>query len=165
MQAEVRSWRKEYAAAHPLAELLACPAVTGNLLNRAAKGIDFLAGETVFRQLGNCQGLYVIVAGRFLRKAERLAVRLTLGTVRTGELVELAAVLGSPLHTYTLIAQTAGSVLLLPMEALEKAFESHPPLRMQLLGELAREVSRAYGVCCLERILPPRRRSLGAAQA
>jgi CRP-like cAMP-binding protein len=164
MQAEVRSWRKEAVAAHPLAELLACPAMTGNLLNRAAQGIDFLAGEMVFRQMGICRGLYVIVAGRFLRKAERMEARLTLGTARAGELVELAAALGSHLHTYTLMAQTAGSVLLLPIEALEKAFESYPPLRMQLLGELAREVSRAYSVCCLDRLLPARRRSLGAAQ-
>jgi CRP-like cAMP-binding protein len=165
MQAEARSWRKEAVAAHPLADLLACPAATGTLLNRAAQGIDFLAGETVFRQMGICRGLYVIVEGRFLRKAERMETHLTLGTARAGDLVELAATLGNRLHTYTLSAQSAGSVLLLPMEALERAFESHPPLRMQLLGELAREVSRAYDVCCLDRILPARRRSSGVAQA
>jgi CRP-like cAMP-binding protein len=165
MQAEARSWRKEAAAAHPLAELLACPAATGNLLNHAAQSIDYLAGEMVFSQMGVCRGLYVIAAGRFLRKTERLEARLTLGTVSTGDLVELAAVLGSRFHTYTLSAQTAGSVLLLPIQALERAFESHPPLRMQLLGELAREVSRAYDVCCLDRILPARRRHAQSAQA
>ena len=165
MQAEAVCRRKEAVAAHPLAELLACPAATGGLLNHAAQGIDFLAGETVFRQLGICRGLYVIVAGKFMRKAERMEARLTLGVARTGDLVELAAALGSHLHTYTLCAQTAGSVMLLPLEALERAFESYPPLRMQLLGELAREVSRAYDVCCLDRLLPVRRRPAGLAQA
>jgi CRP-like cAMP-binding protein len=165
MHAEAGSWRSEAVAAHPLAELLACPTETGSLLNQAAQAMDFLAGETVFRQMGICRGLYVIVAGRFLRKAERMEARLTLGTARSGDLVELAAALGSHFHTYTLSAQTAGSVMLLPMEAMERAFESYPPLRMQLLGELAREVSRAYNVCCLDRLLPPRRRSVGVAQA
>ena len=65
-----------------------------------------------------------------------------------GQLVELAAVLGDGRHTYTLTAQTAGSVLLLPIQALSQAFQEHPPLRMQLLEELAREVSRAYYFCC-----------------
>jgi CRP-like cAMP-binding protein len=165
MQTEVRSWHQENAAARPLAELLACPAATGNLLNSAAQGIDFQAGEMVFRQMGVCRGLYVIVAGRFLRKAERLETRLTLGSVRAGELVELAAALGSHLHTYTLVAQSAGSVMLLPLDALERAFAAYPPLRMQLLGELAREVSRAYSSCCLDRLLPARRRAIGMAQA
>jgi len=164
MKAEARSWRKE-AAAHPLAELLACPSSTGSFLNSAAQGIDFLAGETVFRQLGICRGLYVIVAGKFMRKAERMEMRLNLGMAHTGDLVELAAVLGSQFHTYTLSAQTAGSAMLLPIEALETAFESYPPLRMQLLGELAREVSRAYDVCSLDRILPQRKRSAGLAHA
>jgi CRP-like cAMP-binding protein len=164
MQAEARSWRKEAIAAHPLAELLACPAATGNLLSAAAEGIDFLAGETVFRQMGICRGLYVIVAGRFLRNTERMDVRLTLGAAGSGDLVELAAVLGSRFHTYTLSAQTVGSVLLLPIEALERAFESYPPLRMQLLGELAREVSRAYNACSLDRLMPARRRSAEAAR-
>jgi CRP-like cAMP-binding protein len=51
------------------------------------------------------------------------------------------------------------------MEALTLAFQSHPPLRMQLLEELAREVSRAYNACCLNRTAKVRRRSTGAALA
>jgi CRP-like cAMP-binding protein len=145
--------------AHPLAELLQCPPATGSLLNGSAQCIDFDAGEIVFRQSGVCRGLYVVVSGQFLRRAERLETRLTLGPARTGDLVELAAALGDGHHTYTLVAQTPGSVLLLPMEALSQAFENHPPLRMQLLEELAREVSRAYNACCLNRSGKTRRRS------
>jgi CRP-like cAMP-binding protein len=73
-------------------------------------------------------------------------------------LVELAATLGDGHHTYTLTAQTPGSVLLLPMEALSQAFQNYPPLRMQLLEELAREVSRAYNSCCQSRSTRSRRR-------
>jgi CRP-like cAMP-binding protein len=100
-----------------------------------------------------------VVSGQFLRRAERLETRLTLGPARAGDLVELAAALGDGHHTYTLVAQTPGSVLLLPIEALSQAFENHPPLRMQLLEELAREVSRAYNACCLNRSGKTRRRT------
>jgi CRP-like cAMP-binding protein len=151
--------------AHPLADLLACPPETGNLLNGAAQCLDFDSGETVFRQFGLCRGLYVVVSGQFLRKTERLEMRLTLGPARTGDLVELAAVLGDGRHTYSLTAQTRGSVLLLPKEGLDLAFQEYPPLRMQLLEELAREVSRAYYACCLCRTTRARRRSTGDALA
>ena len=83
---------------------------------------------------------------------------MTLGTARTGDLVELAAALGDGIHTYTLTGQLAGSALLLPIQALQQAFESYPPLRMHLLEELAREVSRAYTVGSLTRLRPLRRR-------
>jgi len=162
MQPEARSRRMEAVAAHPLAELLQCPPATGSLLNGSAQCIDFDAGEIVFRQSGVCRGLYVVVSGQFLRRAERLETRLTLGPARTGDLVELAAALGDGHHTYTLVAQTPGSVLLLPMEALSQAFENHPPLRMQLMEELAREVSRAYNACCLNR--SGKTRSRGSAE-
>jgi CRP-like cAMP-binding protein len=151
--------------AHPLAELLACPAATGNLLNGSSQCIDFDTGETVFRQNAICRGLYVVVSGQFLRRTERLEMRLTLGPARAGDLVELAAALGDGRHTYSLSAQTPGSLLLLPMEALSQAFQEHPPLRMQLLEELAREVSRAYNSCCLSRTARLRRGSSGAAVA
>jgi CRP-like cAMP-binding protein len=143
--------------AHPLAELLECPPATGILLNGSAQCIDFDAGEVVFRQSEACKGLYVVVSGRFLRKTERMETRLTLGPARAGDLVELAAVLGEGHHTYTLTAQTPGSVLL--------AFQNYPPLRMQLLEELAREVSRAYLTCCLTRTTRTRRRSSEAPPA
>ena len=159
MGPEARSGGLDAVQAHPLAELLACPPATGNLLNGSAKCIDFDAGETVFRQKDICQGLYVVVSGQFLRRTERLDMRLTLGPARAGDLVELAAALGDGHHTYTLSARTPGSVLLLPMESLNLAFQDYPPLRMQLLEELAREVSRAYYTCCLNRTSRVRPRS------
>ena len=162
---EELSRRIEVVQPHPLAELLACPSATGNLLNGSAQCLDFDTGETVFRQHALCQGLYVVVSGQFLRRTERLEMRLTLGPARTGDLVELAAVLGDGRHTYSLTAQTRGSVLLLPKEGLDLAFQEYPPLRMQLLEELAREVSRAYYACCLCRTTRARRRSTGDALA
>jgi len=89
-------------------------------------------------------------------------MRLTLSPARAGDLVELAAVLGDGQHTYTLTALEAGSTLMLPIEALRTAFQSYPPLRMHLLEELAREVSRAYSTCSMSRFLI-QRRSISAA--
>jgi len=165
IEPEEISRRIEAVQPHPLAELLACPQATGNLLNGSAQCLNFDTGETVFRQFGLCQGLYVVVSGQFLRRTERLEMRLTLGPARAGDLVELAAVLGDGRHTYSLSAQTPGSVLLLPTEALNLAFQDFPPLRMQLLEELAREVSRAYLACCLNRAPRAHRRSSGEALA
>jgi len=162
MQPQALTGRKDALTARPLAELLACPPDTGKLLNGAASCVDFEAGAVVFRQSDASKGLYVAVSGHFLRRAERLATRLTLGPVRVGDLFELAAVLGDGRHTYTLTAQTPGSALLLPMDALLQAFQQYPPLRMQLLEELAREVSRAYGTCCLSRTTRTRPRDLRA---
>ncbi len=158
MQSEATYGRHNSAAAHPLAELLACPPAVGNLLNASAEQIGFEAGDIVFHQADACRGLYVVLSGQLLRKAERLEARLTLGTVRAGELVELAAALGDGCHTYTLFAQTSGSLMLLPMETLKQAFKAYPTLRMKLLEELAREVSRAYGVCRVTRMVGIRRR-------
>jgi CRP-like cAMP-binding protein len=147
----------EAVKAHPVAELLECPPAIGLLLNRAAQCLSFEAGEVVFPQSGICRGLYLVITGQFLRRAERLEARLTLGPARAGDLVELAAALGDRQHTYTLVAQTAGSILMLPIEALNQAFQSFSPLRMKLLEELAREVSRAYNTCCFSRLARPRR--------
>ena len=151
MQSEARSVRGS-ASARPLAELLACPPEASNLLNASAQQIAFVAGDTIFRQDSLCRGLYVVVSGQLLRKAERMQVRLILGTVRVGELVELAAALGDGRHTFTLLAQTAGSLMLLPIDGLNLTFQMYPPLRMRLLEELAREVSRAYLSCSASRI-------------
>ncbi len=156
---ESRTAPKEVVAARPLTELLECPPETGNLLTGAAQCVNFAAGEPVFRQDADCKGLYLVVSGRFVRKAERLKMRLTLGSARSGDLVELAAALGGSRHTYTLNAVTPGTALLLPIDPLRQAFETYPPLRMRLLEELAREVSRAYGACCLNRSIPVRRRA------
>jgi CRP-like cAMP-binding protein len=151
-------------AAHPLAELLQCPKETGDLLTGASQCIDFDGGQVVFSQDGPCSGLYVVVSGDFVRKAERFQMRVTLGPARAGDLIEVAAALGDGHHTYTLKAVTPGSLLLLPLGALHQAFASHPPLRMRLLEELAREVSRAYITCSLSRATPARRHSAGATR-
>jgi CRP-like cAMP-binding protein len=164
-QSETPVKRFAAVAAHPLAELLECPLEAGNLLTNASRSVDFDAGQVVFRQHGPCHGLYVVVSGDFVRKAERLEMRVTLGSARPGDLVELAAALGNGLHTYTLTAVTPSTLLELPIEALHQAFESYPPLRMRLLEELAREVSRAYITCCMTRVVPARRRSIGSHQA
>jgi CRP-like cAMP-binding protein len=158
MQPAGFSERHEPAAAHPIAELLACPPTIGNMLNAAAECIEFDSGEILFQQNDVCRGLYVLISGQMVRKAARLDARLSLGTVRAGELVELAAMLGDVRHTYTLVGQTKGTVLRLPKEALQRAFELYPRLRMQLLEELAREVSRAYTMCCSARLAGIRRR-------
>lgn len=149
----------ERTAAHPLAELLSCPPATANLLNTSARYDEFDAGETIFRQGARCAGLYVVVSGQLQRRSNRLETRLVLGCIHAGELVELAAVLGDGLHTYTLTAQTGGSLMMLPTTALEEAFRIYPRLRMQLLEELAREISRAYVACCTARMAGVRRRS------
>ena len=165
MQAQTRVGRMEAIAPHPLAQLLECPPSTGSLLNSATMGLTFTPGEVVFRQSEHSRGLYVVLSGRFVRQAERMETALTLGPARAGDLVELAAVLGDGCHTFTLTAQTQGSVLLLPAEALSLAFQQYPRLRMQLLEELAREVSRAYHMCRLTRALHVRRRASQAAGA
>lgn len=163
MQSEATSERIMAVAAHPLAELLECPPTAGDLLNESSKCIGFDAGEVVFRQSGPCKGLYVVVSGSFQRKAERLNSRVVLGQARAGDLVELAAALGDGNHTYTLSAVTSGTLLLLPIDALRRAFEGYPPLRMRLLEELAREVSRAYYACVVDRVTPRRRNRLATA--
>jgi CRP-like cAMP-binding protein len=158
MQFEARSKRLEAVSTHPLAELLACPPATSNLLTASAQSIEFQTGEVIFSQSGPCLGLYLVVSGQLLRRTDRLSMRITLGVARCGDLVELAAALGDKIHTYTLVAQTPGSVLLLPIDALHQAFQSYAPLRMRLLEELAREVSRAYHLCSLSNLTRARRR-------
>ena len=56
-------------------------------------------------------------------------------------------------------------ILLLPMAALKRAFEAYPRLRMQLLEELAREVSRGYDASCQNRAPRVQRRGAGEHQA
>lgn len=163
VETQTRGGKAGAAAAHPLAELLACPPETGRLLSEAARSLNFESGETIFRQGQPCRGLYVVIAGQLQRRTERLDARLTLGQVRMGDLVELAPVLGDGRHTYTLKALSAGTLLLLPMGALQGAFSAYPPLRMQLLQELAREVSRAYETCFTARMAGMRRRRLDAS--
>ncbi|HEY2472947.1 MAG TPA: Crp/Fnr family transcriptional regulator [Terracidiphilus sp.] len=165
MQPAAINQPRDGTAPHPIAELLACPAAVGNMLNASAECIEFAIGDVIFHQNDICQGLYVVIAGYLLRKATRLDARLTLGTVRAGEVVEVASMLGDVRHTYTLVAQSQGTVMRLPKEALARAFQLYPPLRMKLLEELAREVSRAYGMCCATRMARVRRRSTANAEA
>jgi len=129
------------------------------MLADASRTIDFDAGQVVFRQDSPSAGLYLVASGEFMRKAERLNMRVTLGMARPGDLLELAATLGDGRHTYTLNAVSSGSLLLLPIDVLQRAFEGYPPLRMRLLEELAREVSRAYMSCSVCRATPARRRA------
>ena len=157
MQPDERSTRVDAVEAHPVAELLACPPETGILLTASAQSIGFDTGQTIFRQGSACEGLYLVVSGQLLRRTERLDTRLVLGTARPGDLVELAAALGDSLHTFSLIAQTSGTLLFLPIGCLREAFQSYPPLRMRLLEELAREVSRGYRSSSLSKIVRTRR--------
>lgn len=159
LQADHAAGRSDAVSAHPVAELLECPPETSLLLNEAAECISPQAGSLVFRQGEACRGLYVVVSGEFLRKTDRLSTRVTLGPARPGDVVELASALSAAPHTYTLTAITDGTLLFLPLNALNAAFESYPPLRMRLLQELAREVSRAYLTCCMSRSVPRRRRN------
>jgi len=162
---EARGGRSAALRVRPLAELLNCPPAAGILLTDAAQSVEVQGGEVVFRQSEICRGLYVVIAGQFVRRTERHETRLNLGSARPGDLVELAAALGDGRHNYTLTALVAGAVLLLPLEALSKAFEAHPPLRMQLLEELARDVSRAYDTSIQSRMTLTRRRPEGTGQA
>ena len=159
MQSEARSTQVDAVEAHPVGELLACPQETGILLTASAQCVSFDAGQTIFRQTSFCEGLYLVVSGQLLRRTERLNARIVLGTARPGDLVELAAALGDPRHTFSLIAQTSGSLLVLPIVCLHQAFQSYPPLRMKLLEELAREVSRAYRAISLSKVVRGRRAS------
>jgi CRP-like cAMP-binding protein len=162
MQAKAGSGQVDVAS-RPLAELLACPPATGNLLNASAQYVEFRDGDTIFRQGHHCLGLYIVVSGQLLRRAERLESRLILGPARAGDLLELGATLGDGRHTYTLTAQSAGSLMLLSFDSLQQAFRTYPRLRMRLLEELAREVSRGYSACCAARTAGMRRRGNGSS--
>ena len=83
MQSEARSKRLEAVSTHPLVELLACPPSTSSLLTASAQTVTFAAGEVVFTQSSACQGLYLVISGQLLRRAERLSMRVTLGMARS----------------------------------------------------------------------------------
>lgn len=146
-------------ASRPLSELFACPPETGSLLAASMQPVPFEPGEVVFTEGSSCRGLYVVMAGQLVRRSTRTEKLVTLGSSRTGDLVELAAALGDRLHSYSLVGQTPGSLLLLPMGTLDQVFQSYPPMRMRLLEELAREVSRGYHSCVLALQVRRRRHS------
>jgi len=139
--------------------------VTGNLLTGSAQTIEFDAGEVAFRQQGLCKGLYVVVSGQFLRKADRMKTHLTLGSARPGDLVELAAALGGGEHTYTLAALTGGSLLMLPIEALHRPLRAIRPSECVCWRSSLAKFSRSYIACCLSRVVHTRRRSNGVEAA
>ena len=147
-------------AAHPLAQLLACPISIAMLLNECAQPLVFQSGQMVFAQRTKCLGLYVVIAGQLSRRTLRKETRVVLASARPGDLVELSAALGNLQHTYTLTAETEGSLILLPAGLLHRAFNEYPPLRMRLLEELAREVSRCYSACKQINTPRPRRSSV-----
>lgn len=143
--------RTQAACGRPLVAALEQTISLEELFRRSAVSIDCTPGEVLFRQRESSKGLYALLSGSFLRKAERRESCLDLGPAANGDLLELAAVLGDGRHTYTLVAETAAAALLLPNEALGEAFQLHPWLRMQLLAALAREVSLAYNFCAMNR--------------
>jgi CRP-like cAMP-binding protein len=144
MQPDARSRQLDALAPRPLVELMRCPSSTASLLSCDSQFFDFELGEVVFHQSDNCRGLYLILTGQFQRTTARFGKRLNLGLSCPGDIVELAAALSKDPHTYTLSALSSGAVVMLPIEALRRAFQTYPPLQMQMLQELAREVSRAY---------------------
>jgi CRP-like cAMP-binding protein len=144
-------------APRPLAELLACPATIQANLGAATERRNFEAGQAIFQQGEASRGLYLLLAGDFHRFSMRLGQKILLQPLHPGDLVELSAVLGDGHHTYTLIAHSPVSALVLPISALNLAFQQHPPLRMKLLEELGREVARAYTTLTLNRGMKARR--------
>lgn len=164
MQPGTINQRHDGTAQHPIADLLACPPGTASLLNASAETIQFEPGDVIFHQSDLCQGLYVVMSGQLVRKTARLEARLNLGNVRAGEVLELASMLGDVRHTYTLVAQTMGTAMRLPKLALQSAFTSYPPLKMRLLEELAREVSRGYRASSTTRLAQIRHRASKVAE-
>jgi CRP-like cAMP-binding protein len=105
----------KYQAALPLTQLLECPPEIAQLVGRSVRSLEFQESEAVFRQDAPCAGLYLLVSGSYVRRADRMGMRMMLSTASQGDLVELAAALGDKRHTYTLAARSPGSALLLPM--------------------------------------------------
>lgn len=145
MPSDERQENLRTVAPRPLTELLACPGPLEQRLGAASQRRNYPAGELLFSQGKECDGLYLLLTGEFARSAQRREKRLSLGVLHAGDLAELAAVLGDGEHNYSLIAATDAAALVFPMSALLSAFQEYPPLRMHLLEELGREVSRSYG--------------------
>jgi len=142
---------KNSVTPRPLTELLACPGSLEQRLGASSERRDYKAGDLLFSQGAECEGLYLLLAGEFCRSSYRRDKRVNLGILHPGDLVELAAVLGDGGHNYSLQATTDATALLFPMATLRAAFQEYSPLRMHLLEELGREVSRAYGSVYVQR--------------
>lgn len=138
-------------APRPLTELLACPGSLEQRLGASSERRDYKAGDQLFSQGDKCEGLFLLLAGEFCRSSYRRDKRVNLGVLHPGDLVELAAVLGDGGYNYSLQATTDATALMFPMATLRAAFQEYSPLRMHLLEELGREVSRAYGSVYVQR--------------
>jgi CRP-like cAMP-binding protein len=138
-------------APRPLTELLACPGSLEQRLGASSERRDYKAGDLIFSQGDRCEGLFLLLAGEFCRSSYRRDKRVNLGILHPGDLVELAAVLGDGGYNFSLQATTDAAALLFPMSVLRAAFQEYSPLRMHLLEELGREVSRAYGSVYVQR--------------
>jgi len=142
---------KSAVAPRPLTELLACPGSLEQRIGASSERRDYKAGDQVFCQGEKCEGLFLLLAGEFCRSSYRRDKRVNLGVLHPGDLVELAAVLGDGGYNYSLQATTDATALLFPIAILRGAFQEYSPLRMHLLEELGREVSRAYGSVYVQR--------------
>lgn len=151
------------AVSQPLTLLLSCPSAIEQKLGSVTIRRSYEEGEVLFEQNTPCDGLYLIVAGEFSRITDRWDKRLSLAPLKAGDLAELAAILGDGKHISTVTAITAASALVFPRSALEEAFTAYPPLRMHLLEELGREVSRAYTTLSFGRGIRTRRMRKPAA--
>ncbi len=149
------------AAAQPLNLLLSCPAEVEQKLGAATERRSYSDGDILFEQGKICDGLHLIVSGEFARTTERWEARLNLSPLHAGDLVELTAILGDGKHTSTAVATGPASTLVFPRAALEEAFLVYPPLRMHLLEELGREVSRAYAMLSFGRRVRTRKSRKG----
>ena len=98
VQRESRIQRMEAVHAHPVAELLECPAAVGAVLNGSAQCLPFRAGEVVFHRSECCRGLYMVVSGRLQRHTEWNQTPETLAPAQAGDLLELSAVLSGGLR-------------------------------------------------------------------
>lgn len=145
------------ASSQPLNLLLSCPVEVEQKLGAATERRNYNDGEILFEQGEACDGLYLIVSGDFARKTERWETHLNLSPLHAGDLVELAAILGDGKHTSTAVATGSASALVFPRAALDEAFVAYPLLRMHLLEELGREVSRAYAMLSFGRKMRTRK--------
>ena len=121
----------------------------GQRADRRRRDLPFDAGANYFSPGERVRRVYLMVQGHLLRRSDRLETRITLGMARPGDLVELSAALGEPRHTFSLVAQTPGLLMRLPLEALRRAFESYPPLAHAPAGGTG-----ARGIACLHIVRP-----------
>lgn len=145
------------AVSQPLNLLLSCPSEIEQRLGSVTVRRNYTDGEVLFEQNTPCDGLYLILAGEFSRATDRWETHLSLAPLHAGDLVELAAILGEGKHSSTVVATAPSAALVFPRSALEEAFAAYPPLRMHLLEELGREVSRAYTMLSFGRGVRTRR--------